>query len=342
MSTTTRTYKSSIPLATIIKGADARVASTTSRPRTPNFFIPKDHTFTVQFLADPRDASATGWFPYRVASVKSILLPGVWNAGPLAGTPRADLPWSLRDVVVEDTEPMIVNGEEMYRFISPMMEVAPGLVKNVLREVLDGRTQNFAERDGGRTRVEWQVLTNVIVWEWPDLKKKDGSAMTRPDVGQHIGLRMSQSQSKSLVNRLIEKIDEAKEEGIDLNVLDYRWKVNFTSGSGSQLTLTRGKKITEPLEVEPYDFGAQIVDRMEAFEEHVKAAYADMNGPSPDEATDEAEAQASDPVAESEEEDLFSMITTSALRKRFKDADIAIPPGTSRSELIELAKQHFA
>ncbi len=340
---TRRTYRSSIPLDVLRLGADARVPSSTSKSRNPNFYLPKGNEIVLQFLSQPTDSTGTGWFTYRVAQVKSILVPGVWSGGEFAGTARAQLPWQLQDVVMDDTEPVMVNGRQLYRFTYPQMEVAPGVMKDILKEVLDGRSQSFSEKRGGRTQVETQVLTNVVVWEWPDLKKKDGSPATKPEVGAHIGLRLTKKQADMLTLALITKVKEAAAEDRELDVLDYRWSVEFTAGQSPQLTLIKRSRITEPLDIELYDFESQVLDRMDAFEEHVKAAYADLNGPGPDETeADQPEWSKPDPAEQAEAVDLFSMLATSVLRQRLKAAGVTIPPGTSRGDLLVMAAEHLS
>jgi hypothetical protein len=335
-----RTYKSSVPLDVLREGDDARVKSVMSGKRDPNFYMPRGVEITLQFLTHPSDTSGTGWFPYRVASVKSILVPGTWSTGPLAGTPRADLPWQVRDVVLEDAEVLEVNGAMKYRLgLRPKLEVMPGQVMDIQAEILDARSQNFFDANNSRLRVEWQILTNVVVWDWPDIKKKDGSTATKPEVGQHIGLRLNKAQAENLAGALLVRVKEAKKRGEDLDILQWKWTVEFAAKS-SAVTLSMDEKVTEPLDLELYDFNDQIVARMDLFEEHVQAAYADMNGAAPDEAADEevwGKGTKPDFMEDAESKDLYSMVSTSVLRKKLRDSGVAIPAGTSRAQLIEMA-----
>lgn len=333
------TFTGSAPLNLLTQGADARI-DTPKGDRDPIWFVPRGDEMTLQFITKIDDFSGTGWFTYREAQAGGILLPGSWADGPYAGTPRGELPYHLRNIPVEDIELVEVDGELKYRYRRPYLEVTPGNLMNVVDDIIDARSQRFTD-DNGRTKVEWQTLVNVIVWEWPDRKKKDGSDAAKPEKGAHILLKLSKNQAALIVERFAEKL----EEDPSLDILAWKWKVTIIGGKPNKLVLKRGEKITEPLEFEAYDSQAIISRKKDAFEDHVKAAFGDYLGttmPPPDFAVDAStEATEIDEVEAEEAGDLFGMISTPALRTRLKKAGVDIPAGSSRDALIALATEHL-
>jgi hypothetical protein len=335
----TPTFTGSVPLNLLTQGDDARVSAPRGE-RDPIWFVPRGDEITVSFVSAHDDFTGTGWYTYREAQASGILLPGSWADGPYAGTPRGELPYALREIPVEDIELVEVNGETKYRYRRPYLEVSPGNLMNVVDDIIDARSQRFTD-DNGRTKVEWTTLVNVVVWDWPDKLKKDGKKAAKPEHGAHILLKLSKNQAALIVERLAEKIEEEASEGKVLDIKAYKWKVTIIGGKPNKLVLKRGEKITEPLEFEAYDASAVMARRKERFEDHVRAAFGDYLGttaPPPDFAVDESTTEhEKDEVADAEATDLFSLLSTAAIRTRLKKAGVTIPAGSSREKLIELA-----
>lgn len=332
-------YLSGITLDLLSQGKEARVASAGSGTRSPIWYLPRNNPITVSFLQDGIGTTPTQWFPFREARAAGLLLPGTWTTGEYAGTPRGAVPRGMTAIVVEDIESITVDGEPKIRYKQPLIEVAPGRVLNVVNDIIDARSQRFPQKDG-RTSVEWQVLTNVVVWDWPDEKGKDGNVRPKPDKGAHIVLQMPRRAAQMIREKMADFID--MDDEFDLTA--WKWKMTLVSGTPNQLIMKKSEAepLVEPLDVEPINLLDLVTERKERFEALVRAAYADMANPAaaPDfvEARDSSEEEKEvDEVVENEERDLFDMMTTAALRSRLKKAGVAIPAGASREKLLDLA-----
>ena len=255
------TYTGAVPMS-VLADQESRIKTPGTGERDPIWFTPRGHEMTLQFIADPHD-TVRGFVLFREAQVGQILLPGKWATGPWQGTPRADLPWHLRDVPMQDIE---MVDPTHWRYRRDFVEVTPGQLLSLTDDVLDARSQRFPG-ENGRVNVEWVGLTNVIVHAWPqDIKKKDGSDAAKPEIGSHILLKMSKRQTEMLVERLIEK-----SEDMEIDPREWTWLVTFIGGTPNKLILKKGERITEPLEYEPYDILGMLGRKRQAFIEHISA-----------------------------------------------------------------------
>lgn len=337
-------YMSATTLDLLAKGKEGRVASAGSGDREPIWFMPRNEELVLTFTALPTEGGKHGWFPFREASAKGVLIPGTWSTGEYAGTPRGELPWRMQEIPVEDIETVIVDNEPKLKYRRPFLEVLPGQLMNVVDDIIDARSQRFTD-DNGRTKVDWMVLVNAVVWEWPDIKKKDGTSRAKPAKGELIALKMPKRVAQMIVERLAERM----EEDPDLDPREYQWRVTLVGGQPNSIILKRASKLEAPLDITPHDLESFVVTRKERFEEHIKAAYADMASPQTakpdfvDSPADESEEyHATDAVADKESKEFWELTTTAALRSRLKKAGVEIPSGSSRDKLIELAAANLS
>lgn len=308
---------------------DKHAQERANNPSTSNYEtsvvwnFPDETEVVLQFLDDTLDRNS--WFAFRETYCPEFKhVSGLWTDGPYTGRERAEIPFSMRDIPIEDVEVDSANG---LRYDRPDLVEICGTQMDLRTEVLDGSSVAWADREGN-VRASWKLMFNVVVLDWADSLNKKGEPKRHPQPGDHILMKFRKNDWEMIAGVLRSR---SEDEGVDVD--GSKWKLS-SKKANKKLAQDRHISVTRkgealPLDVELYDIEAQYQSSRENFIALARAAAADQQGSSSSVVvTDEAERPVSniDP----------KMMSVAGLKTRLAEAGVEIPARATRAELVEL------
>lgn len=357
-----------------IKRADARAAGAdVPAQENPDRLIWKAPTavdFMIQFVDSPANAPETGsWYKWREASfAQKIQVPGTWSkkckwlpAKKDGGfRPRSEVPFMLQDVPVADVIPVeMPDGSLDWTFGGLDTVLIGGQPKVITSQIIDPGSSQYSSE--GHFPVGWTWGIDVIVHAWPVGKRADGSELPRPAVGSQIVIKMSNNHAEQLKEKLQMAINAARRFDPNYDFRGDVWKIHAEKGRGGTLTLEQVTTAPIPAVI-PLNIPPMIDELRSTWEQFIQDVYADCYeemgvGIAP--TAPSAPEQPAAPVAampaavvpapaapEVAAEPTSAMAAInwdiaglSKLKDGLKAYGIEVPPGTTRTQMVEMIKQ---
>lgn len=287
----------------------------------------------VQFMVDPLDEDAS--VRYREINVSRLRnVHGTWSdQSPWPGTPRDAVPFALASVPVVD----YTFSSGKLKYTNTDMVKVNGKELNLLSDIADPGDRDFDITDEGNCLASWRTVVDVVVHFWEDSKTKRGKDRKHPQPGDHILLKMRDSDWKGIQSALRTRADE---EGEDL--LKNVWVIKLTPGKmGGVRRVQSVAKYPQPIldlaDVSEFDVDEKLDEVKQAFVDYVTAAESDMYVASGSE--DITEGLATSPE-EHDEDPMpsidYDMLPVVRLKEILEKAGVPIPSRPSRVTLLKL------
>lgn len=324
-------------MARSIKASAGHQEPRSNGARSQVWRLPSTGGVSVQFVA-PEGISTfesltdLGTLYREVYCPKFAHVSGEWSTGPWEGQPRADIPKGMRDIPIDDWEPVEQDGQMVAKIehYSDTIAFEDGTELNVLKDVLDGESvreqfKGWLKDDAGFLKPSWRVLVDVVVHSWPKANDDDAA----PEPGDHILLKLYDGD---WLRSIAPRLDDAANLGAD--VFSRVWDIEIIPKGKSPRMVTCGarREIVPVLDVEPIIAGDVLDTTKDNFTKVAIAAYLDQASPE----GEQADAPDFVPTTIA-----YSRMSPARLRTVLADAGVDYDAKATHKDLVALAEANL-